>query len=513
MKRKILFIILSYYQIINSTYSQTIDWAKSLPGSSYVGSNVITDRDSNVYTSGVSTGPGMTSGFIIKYAHDGSILWGKSYGGSNSVNSMCADSTGNLYVVIMIGTATIDSVYYSTNTGNHGGYLFIKYDVNGAIIWVKQMKPSIHLSDKMDSQGNLIASGGFADTVYLENGIILLAPPPARTSFFIGKFNDNGECIWAIQDDGARYSAPIITKNNDFFFKDWISTTITLGKGSKQVTFNYSNGGTYCAKYDSTGDLIWAKQLRTAVIAPDEYGNAYTFEFEDITTPPTAFITKYDQTGNLIWKKTKVYTDVWSKVQMQCGPNGDVYFSGGFGDSIIIDSTIITGGSANKMFVAKIDSSGALKWISTSSGSGGAGAKDITVSGNEICITGDMNGQNTFGSYTLNQSNYSGVFTLKITDDEMLSTSVKEKTSTTNGLTVYPNPSNQIITVLYSKRDARQLQLSVKNQLGKVVYSFSSNDVQGKFIKDIDLGKQAKGIYFIEVVADEERLVKKVVLD
>ena len=75
--------------------------------------------------------------------------------------------------------------------------------------------------------------------------------------------------------------------------------------------------------------------------------------------------------------------------------------------------------------------------------------------------------ENTFGNYTLNEPN-GGVFTLKITDDEMLSTFVNEKTSATNGLEVYPNPASQIITVQFSKSDTQELRPSNATRLSLV---------------------------------------------
>lgn len=504
MKQKILFIFLSCYQIINSTYAQTTVWAKTDPFPSYVGaaSNIVTDHIGNVIVTGHYNG----MSYIKKYDTNGAVLWAKSFVTAASIATISTDEQNNVYAVI----STCGTCNLIIDGQNYNGGAIVKYNPQGVLQWAYHPRHSTCLGKKFSSDSTLIVSGWFQDTVTLHGNVFMQTTNP-NGCYFIAKMDTDGNFLWAIQDEaGGRINQ---YTENAFFVKGYIYlTSLPIGKGSKQVTLYSSNGMSYCAKYNNIGDLIWVKQLQFSLIAPDEFGNAYTLEYDN-NYPNTSFITKYDTIGNLLWKRTSIYTNGSCRIQMQCGANGDIYMSGGFTNSLTIDSTLITGGSAYKMFLAKLDSSGTLKWITTSSGSGSgwAGANDITVFGNEIFIFGAMGGQNTFGNYTLNEPN--GVFTLKITDDEMLSTFVNDKTSVTNGLTVYPNPSNQIITVLFSKRYARQLQLSIKNQLGQVVYSFTSNDVQGKFIKDIDLGKQTKGVYFLEVIADEERLVKKVLLE
>ncbi|MGZ8553700.1 MAG: choice-of-anchor tandem repeat GloVer-containing protein [Chitinophagaceae bacterium] len=77
---------------------------------------------------------------------------------------------------------------------------------------------------------------------------------------------------------------------------------------------------------------------------------------------------------------------------------------------------------------------------------------------------------------------------------------------------VYPNPSNNVFTVNYSTPAKGKISLTVTNLLGAIIYSESKRNVTGEYSGTIDLSKYPKGIYFLELVSGEERLVKKIVL-
>jgi hypothetical protein len=79
-------------------------------------------------------------------------------------------------------------------------------------------------------------------------------------------------------------------------------------------------------------------------------------------------------------------------------------------------------------------------------------------------------------------------------------------------LSIFPNPTGNIINILCSDMNCKQLLLSVKNNLGQTVYSSAESNIGSEYKKAIDLSQQNKGIYFIEIIADDKRMVKKVIL-
>jgi hypothetical protein len=80
-------------------------------------------------------------------------------------------------------------------------------------------------------------------------------------------------------------------------------------------------------------------------------------------------------------------------------------------------------------------------------------------------------------------------------------------------LTIYPNPSLGIFEINYSSIQKGDLHLNVFDSKGKMIYSEGVSLFQGEYKKNIDLSKQAKGAYFIEIIADRRRSIKKIILN
>lgn len=76
---------------------------------------------------------------------------------------------------------------------------------------------------------------------------------------------------------------------------------------------------------------------------------------------------------------------------------------------------------------------------------------------------------------------------------------------------VFPNPSSHSFTVNFATSKSK-LTLNVINSLGATVHSEAAESVSGQYISTIDLSKQSKGVYFMEIVADNEKIVRKIVI-
>ncbi len=80
-------------------------------------------------------------------------------------------------------------------------------------------------------------------------------------------------------------------------------------------------------------------------------------------------------------------------------------------------------------------------------------------------------------------------------------------------LIVYPNPTEGKCIVAFSaKQSLKDVTISVTNITGQQIQSSNYHDVAGQFQENINLSNQAKGVYFIEIKADGERTVKKIVV-
>jgi hypothetical protein len=75
---------------------------------------------------------------------------------------------------------------------------------------------------------------------------------------------------------------------------------------------------------------------------------------------------------------------------------------------------------------------------------------------------------------------------------------------------IYPNPTGSIFNVYY-KGDAAELIINITNQLGQNILSKKYSS-QSELNDSFDLSSQPKGVYFIEIVVDGKREVKKIVV-
>ncbi len=80
-------------------------------------------------------------------------------------------------------------------------------------------------------------------------------------------------------------------------------------------------------------------------------------------------------------------------------------------------------------------------------------------------------------------------------------------------LTIYPNPTTSVFTINYSSNSAQGFLFRIINSKGQIIYSESITQYKGEYTQIIDMKNQAKGVYFIEIIAERIKTVRKIVLD
>lgn len=79
------------------------------------------------------------------------------------------------------------------------------------------------------------------------------------------------------------------------------------------------------------------------------------------------------------------------------------------------------------------------------------------------------------------------------------------------GMNVYPNPNDGYFTLTIKDADYSELSVEVVTIEGKVVYSDMASNVQGNYVKAIDLTNEANGIYFLRITANGQTFMQKIV--
>jgi hypothetical protein len=84
-------------------------------------------------------------------------------------------------------------------------------------------------------------------------------------------------------------------------------------------------------------------------------------------------------------------------------------------------------------------------------------------------------------------------------------------TAITN-LDVYPNPSRDVFNVAFTSEDVQDLEVRVINVVGEVIYTEGLQQFFGEYTKQVNLNKNAKGIYFLEITTNNGVVNKKLIL-
>ena len=79
-------------------------------------------------------------------------------------------------------------------------------------------------------------------------------------------------------------------------------------------------------------------------------------------------------------------------------------------------------------------------------------------------------------------------------------------------LSVYPNPSRDVFNINFISDKIQNLQIRIINVLGNVIYTEDKQQFVGEFVKQVDLDKYGKGIYFLEIETERGIINKKLIL-
>ncbi len=280
----------------------------------------------------------------------------------------------------------------------------------------------------MDVSGNVYVVGQFSgDTISFDTTDLLNV---STFDIFLVKYSPSGNVIWAKSAGGnARdlaYGIAIDANSSVYITGFFKSSTLTFD------TFTLHNSSSYTdiflAKYDSTGNVIWAKSFggtnddEDFGVTTDANSNVYLTGYfyspsiiigNDtlVSTNGSVFVAKFDPSGNKIWVKQLIANDT---KDIATDAAGNLYLAGtfGYGGATIgaISLTCISGLDAD-VFVAKFDSIGNVIWAKSASGSGFDYATRIVIDyNNDIIIAGIFQSPTlTFGTSILTNTNTSTV--------------------------------------------------------------------------------------------------------
>lgn len=386
------------------------------------------------------------------YAQAPNFLWARqaSGGGTDYGLGIATDPTD-------ISGSTTYTTGYFTGIADFGMPSFGGRDIFVVKIQSNEFTWSNQAGGTDDDVGNAIAVDGLNNsyvTGYFSGTATFFTSPALSSSItltssgfrdiFITKYDTNGNLIWARQAGGLGSNQSegrgIATDTSgNVTVTGFFEGTVTFGIGEPNQTVLTSTGGRdiFIARYDTSGNLVWAKQAGGAgndianAIARDGSGNSIlTGEFSGTvtfnTTPtPTIltsagsrdiFIAKYDASGNVLWATRAGGSGTDEGRGIATDNSNNVLITGFFIGTATFDTTplIATGGAFDSdIFIAKYDgASGNLLWAQQAGGTnpdvGNAIATDIS---DNSYITGFFEGTATFGTaQPLNSVGFRDIF-------------------------------------------------------------------------------------------------------
>jgi hypothetical protein len=541
----ILFTLLGF----NFGFSQQLNWVKEHPlndNGYHFGNTVSTDKNNNIYCSSIYNSypqPG-TGSYIRKYNKLGGFVW-ERFLLSVLIGGLATDENGNSYITGTFGISRDFDCGVMHDTTQRQMFL-TKLDSNGNCLWSKEVKNAYGSKIAIDKSGNAIYVTGGNNFYGPQFG----CPSPVHQRFhFVAKYDNDGNCLWLNPILTSQYLSGIavndkyvaVTGRFDQVAYFGMDSAFSIGQ-PYAPPLPYSINNIYTALYDLQGNLKWAKvtgdssDVYSNSIAIDDSNNVYVagnysdevyladryfhvLQWQDI------FLVKYNEQGDTVLTTTWPGDNSEKGRAIYVNKNG-VYFSGGCYSEVTIADTTINPGTSTIVLAKLSFDLKHVEWLKTFSSPGNVDTEILQItadSQNNIIACGDYTGSLQVDSVLLsyNNSYYKKPFILSIEELSPIVLSVPEKVVEQSVFKVYPNPTLGVFQISFNSSGTNSAVINIIDANGQTVYHKVFQQIQPNFIKtdlnvlttSIDLRKEAKGIYFIEIIADDKKSIKKIVLD
>jgi len=341
---------------------------------------VAVDTSGNAFISGYTLGSlggtnaGSYDAYLTKYDPAGNLLWTKQLGTSadDRSYSVAVDGSGNAFI-----SGFTDGSLGGLNAGFNDAFL-AKYDTVGTLLWTEQLGTSANddsYSVAVNGSGNAFISGWTQGS--------LGGPNAGGYDAYLAKYDPAGTLLWTEQLGTSNYDnsySVAVNGSGNAFISGW--TQGSLGGP------NAGGYDAYLAKYDPAGTLLWTEQLGTSAndlsysVAVDGSGNAFISGYTQGSLGGhnagcgDAYLAKYDPTGNLLWAE-QLGTSKWdASYSVAVDGSGNAFISGYTSGSL--------GGpnaGSSDAYLAKYDTAGTLLWTEQLGTSEGDTSYSVAVDG------------------------------------------------------------------------------------------------------------------------------------
>ena len=477
MKRQFVFIFIILPTL---SFSQGWQWVKNEGGAGIDnGHSICTDGNGNCYTAFDSSEYAM----ISKYNSAGNSIWKVNIWNGHA-RTIISDNAGRLYV--------------SGDSSNQ--VLIAKYDSSGNEIWKTNGGAGNCNGISLDNAGYIYLTGSIS---------------------FLQKFDTSGNQIW-IRNVNATGNSICTDNLANCYITGKFSGTVSFGTN---ILTALGSQDIFIAKYDSSGNCIWAKRAGGNsilsyskdcgyAVTADNSGNIYftgsivdTVDFDSIVLVATSndiFLAKYDTSGTALWVKQATGLSDQEGRCIALNNQGNILIGGSYVQPVTFNSTTLSGWGNYDAFIAKYGQNG--NFINAINAGGAMWNEYVygiaTDNSGNVFAAGSYCNTAYFGNDSLVSSGNYDTFTGKID----ISTNIEESEMNSFDVKIYPNPSNGFLTVEVDKK-INVKEIRITDLLGKIIFQLHSV-IENR----ITIDNLQSGMYFLTVIDNENRITNRKII-
>jgi hypothetical protein len=286
----------------------------------------------------------------------------------------------------------------------------------------------------------------------------------------------------------------------------WIIKLDSLGVPQWDKDYGGSeNDILYSMDYPADGGFIFAGTSASGISGDKTQPN-----WDTSLSTYDYWIVKTDSLGIIQWDKDFGGTGIESQLgNISQTDDGGYLIAGTSYSNISGDKTEDNLGSEQN-WIIKTDSLGIRKWDKTIF-TPASDESGFAIQADDGCyIIANYTFADTGGYITQQGRGFEDFWMVKFCDTTS-TTSISNFQSPTSDCFIFPNPFTSEITIAFQKQNMQFFSCKVFNTLSETVFSMEENKVSNLFTKKINLRNLADGIYFLDIIADGERTVKKII--
>ena len=360
----------------------------------------------------------------------GEIDWSKTVGGSQEDTAQGITKTSDGGYAIVGFTKSIDGDI-TTHFMEENDYWVAKLDTNGTLLWSKTYGGT---QDDRAEAISSTSDGGFVISGYSRSSDVDVSQNAGFYDQWIVKLDASGNIQWekSFGFSGSDQSFDVIqTSDGGYFTTGFLDVSASGGQGNLNRTSNIGNpehgvGEFWCHKLDSSGNVVWSRYFggsnndrSYSVLETNDnhfllVGSSESTDF-DITNSKGSYdfwAVKVSNSGDLIWQKSYGGSGIEIAYDAVKTNDGNYII---VGDTRSSDGDVSTLKGSADFWVIKInDTDGSLLWERTYGGTDFESARAIikTQSG-DYAITGSSKSDTV--DLTLNYGQ-NDVWVIKIND-------------------------------------------------------------------------------------------------